>query len=98
MKWLWNRIQQEPAMIAAIIDISFNQAIAYGFTISTAQLANWNMLAALILGFATRQNVVPHSIANSQIRTAISISPDIGTTVKEVIAIDKERRDEISNA
>lgn len=95
MKWLWNRIQQEPAMIAAIIDIAFNQAIAYGFTINSVQLANWNMLAALVLGFATRQSVVPHSIANSQIQTAINAEPN-SMTVKQVIAADKENRDELS--
>lgn len=96
MKWLWNRIKEEPAALAAIINAALIQAIAYGFEINSVQLANWNMLIALILGFATRQVVVPHSIANSQIRTAINASPDIGLTVKEVIAIDKENRNELS--
>lgn len=96
MKWLWKRIQEEPAALAGIINATLIQAIAYGFTINSMQLANWNMLIALILGFVTRQVVVPNSIANSQIKTAINISPDSNATVKDVIAIDKEKRDELS--
>lgn len=93
MKWLLKKIQQEPAALAAIANVGLIQLIAYGFDINSVQLANWNMLIALILGFVTRQSVVPTSVANSQIKTAINISPDIQATVKEVIAIDKERRD-----
>lgn len=93
MKWLWNRIQEEPNAVAAIFNVLLIQAIAYGFTITSTQLANWNMLVVLVLAFLTRQTVVPVSVANSQIKTAIAASSD--TTVKEVIAIDKEKRESL---
>lgn len=95
MKWLWKRIQEEPNYIAAIFNICLIQAIAYGFTISSVQLANWNMLVVLILAFLTRQTVIPVSIANSQIKTAIDASSN--ATVKEVIATEKENRNELSS-
>jgi hypothetical protein len=88
MKWLWNRTQEEPNYVAAIFNVLLIQAIAYGFNISSAQLANWNMLVVLVLAFLTRQTVVPVSIANSQIKTAINASSE--TTVEEIIAINKE--------
>ncbi len=92
MKWLWNKIKEEPAAAAAIINIILIQAIAYGFTISPPQLANWNMIVALILGFLTRKAVVAIPVANSQIQTAIKLLPN-SATVEDVIAINKKEKE-----
>src|SRR6266404_359346 len=90
MKWLWNKIKADPAAVAAITNIALVQLIAYGFTISSVQLANWNFLIALILGFLTRQAVVPIPVVNSQIKTAIKMPES--ATVEDVIAVNKKEK------
>lgn len=92
MKWFFNRVKEEPNAFAAIFNICLIQAIAYGFSINTTQLANWNSLIILVLAFSTRQTVVPLSIANSQIKTAIQMPAQKATdaALAEVIAINKE--------
>lgn len=93
MNWLWSRIQAEPNYVAAIVNILLIQAIAYGFSISPLQLANWNMLVVLILAFLTRKTVVPITLANSQIETAIKM-PEY-SKVKDVIQVEKENRKDL---
>lgn len=94
MKWFLERVKAEPAAIAAIINVILIQAIAYGFTISAEQLANWNMLIALILGFVTRQTSISTSEAvtklqsNTLIKTAVSMPST--ATVKDVIEEAKD--------
>jgi hypothetical protein len=82
-RWLARRIKEEPAAISAIINVVLVQAIAYGFDISADQLANWNMLIALVLGFATRQSVVSTGVSTERIQTAVKMPED--STVREVI-------------
>lgn len=93
MSWLWKKIQEKPNYVAGIVNIILIQAIAYGFTIDSIQLANWNMLIILILSFLTDQTVVPISLANSQIETAIKMPTD--STVKDVIQVEKENKENL---
>lgn len=108
MKWLFNKIQEEPAAffggIGQILAAIIPALIVFDIIDWTdKQTAGLMFVVGVTIRFLTimftRRNVVPIEIANSQIKTAIQMPMQRATdaAMAEVIAIDKEKRDELSS-
>lgn len=59
MVGLWQRINNEPAVVMAIVQSGLALGLAFGVDLTEEQLGGLLAFTALVLGFATRSVVTP---------------------------------------
>lgn len=59
MRWLWQRIQDEPAMTYQMLNALVLLAVGFGLSWTGEQVALVGMFLAAVLGWLTRKAVTP---------------------------------------
>lgn len=56
---MWNYIKSEPAVVIALIGAALTVAVAFGVSLSDAQLGAISAFVTVLVGFVTRSQVTP---------------------------------------
>ena len=66
-KWLWQRIQDEPAMTAGLIGAAVSLAISLGLALTPEQVGFIMAFVVALLSWLTRKVVTPTAKANAAV-------------------------------
>jgi hypothetical protein len=59
VKAIWKRLTEEPALLAALLEVAVAGVGAWGLDLTVEQLSWLYMLIAVLTGVGVRQSVVP---------------------------------------
>lgn len=61
MKFIWEKIKREPAVLLALLGAGFAMFASFGLSLSDGQTASITAFVVVVLGIVTRQSVTPNA-------------------------------------